>query len=74
MAQNTDLPRDAYSKAKITNIISGSTGPIAFSLLAGIILTKYVLDLGIEPEKLGIIHIATTVSVVLQFFGAFIVE
>ncbi|MFC1479640.1 MFS transporter [Planctomycetota bacterium] len=74
MTSSTDLPRDAYSKAKITNIISGSTGPIAFSLLAGIILTKYVLDLGVEPAKLGIIHIATTVSVVLQFFGAFIVE
>jgi len=74
MTQNTDLPRDAFSKAKITNIVSGSTGPMAFSLCAGIILTKYVLDLNIEPENLGIIHIAITVSVILQFFGAFIVE
>lgn len=70
----TELPRHAFFRAKIVNAVSGATGPMAFSLLNGIILTKYVLDLGIEKEKLGIIHTVITLAVILQFFGAFIVE
>jgi len=68
------LPRDAFRKAGITNVVSGSTGAVAFSIIHGMILTKFVLDLGLSREILGMVQMVVTLVVVFQFVGAYLVE
>ena len=74
MEPSEALPRDAHAKAQITNIVSGSTGPIAFNLIGGMIFTDYVLTLGLDREILGVIHSVAALAVLVQFVGAYVVE
>ncbi|MFH1707082.1 MAG: MFS transporter [Planctomycetota bacterium] len=68
------LPRDIYSRARFTNYISGTTGPVAFNLIGTPILTGFIMALGLKSASVGTVHTIASLAVLLQFLGAYIVQ